>query len=55
MLQAIRALTNPAAPCLRQINPTGKFSFSPSGKSPLGLPPSVEMILKELNQVVQIF
>ena len=36
----VRARTPPAAPCLRQINPTGKFSLSPSGKSPLGLPPS---------------
>jgi hypothetical protein len=26
--------------CLRQNNPTGKFSLSPSGKSLLGLPPS---------------
>src|SRR4030088_3348810 len=27
-------------PHLRQINPTGKISLSPSGKSSLGLPPS---------------
>src|SRR4030088_738535 len=27
-------------PHLRQINPTGKISLNPSGKSPLGLPPS---------------
>ena len=27
-------------PCLRQINPTGKISLSPSGKSRLRLPPS---------------
>src|SRR5712692_959958 len=37
---ALRALTHPAAPPLRQINPTGKISLSPSGKSSLGLPPS---------------
>ena len=36
----VRARTPPAAPCLRQINPTGKFSLSPSGKSLLGLTPS---------------
>src|ERR1700704_877844 len=29
-----------AASYLRQINPTGKISLSPSGKSPLRLPPS---------------
>src|SRR5713226_1862196 len=31
---------NPTAHRLRQSNPTGKFSLSPSGKSLLGLPPS---------------
>src|SRR5882762_574816 len=31
---------NPTAHRLRQNNPTGKFSLSPSGKSSLGLPPS---------------
>jgi hypothetical protein len=36
---ASRAI-NPTAPRLRQSNPTGKFSLSPSGKSLLGLPPS---------------
>jgi len=30
----------PAAPHLRQNNPSGKISLSPSGKSSLGLPPS---------------
>jgi hypothetical protein len=36
------AATSPARwlPRLRQNNPTGKFSLSPSGKSPLRLPPS---------------
>jgi len=37
---ALRALTRPPTPWLRQINPTGKISLSPSGKSSLGLPPS---------------
>ena len=31
---------SPAAPHLRQNNPSGKISLSPSGKSSLGLPPS---------------
>src|SRR6202163_2994078 len=33
-------LPRPVPNVLRQNNPTGKFSLSPSGKSPLGLPPS---------------
>jgi hypothetical protein len=36
----VRARTPPTAPRLRQNNPTGKFSLSPSGKSLLGLTPS---------------
>jgi hypothetical protein len=36
---AMRSST-PAAPWLRQNNPTGKFPLSTSGKSSLGLPPS---------------
>ncbi len=40
VLYALGALTHPVAPCLRQNNPTGKFSLSPSGKSLLGLTPS---------------
>jgi hypothetical protein len=40
VLNALGALTRPPAPYLRQNNPTGKFSLSPSGKSLLGLPPS---------------
>jgi hypothetical protein len=34
------AQDRPVAPWLRQINPSGKLSLSPSGKSLLGLPPS---------------
>ena len=40
VLNALGALTRPPAPRLRQNNPTGKFSLSPSGKSLLGLAPS---------------
>jgi hypothetical protein len=40
VLNALGARIDPAAPPLRQINPTGKISLSSSGKSGLGPPPS---------------
>ena len=40
VLNALGALTHPPAPQLRQNNPSGKFSLSPSRKSLLGLTPS---------------